>query len=55
MTSFTHLEKIGMMLITFVLLGIARFIVYAVYNHIIGPVINKVDFKSKGKWACEYL
>lgn len=55
MTSFTALEKVSIALIVIALFFILRSIFRAVYTFAIGPLINKVDFKSKGKWACKYF
>lgn len=51
MTTFTPLEKVSLCLIAFALFFILKSVFSAVYIYAIGPILNKVDFKSKGKWA----
>ncbi|XP_050679651.1 very-long-chain 3-oxoacyl-CoA reductase [Leptidea sinapis] len=49
--AFGSLEKLGLALLIGFVFYIVKCIVNLVYTFIIGPAINKVDFKSKGKWA----
>ncbi|XP_063833079.1 very-long-chain 3-oxoacyl-CoA reductase [Ostrinia nubilalis] len=47
----TALEKVAIALIVGAVFFLLRSIFRAVYTFAIGPLINKVDFKTKGKWA----
>ncbi|CAK1541705.1 unnamed protein product [Leptosia nina] len=51
MANYGALEKLGLAFLIAVVFYIVKSIVNLVYTYIIGPVVNKVDFKSKGKWA----
>lgn len=53
--SFSSLEKIAIVLLLAILIYFVKLIFQIVYTYAIGPVVNKVDFKSKGKWARKYL
>lgn len=52
--ALTGLEKIAIVLLAAILLYFVKLIFKTVYTYAIGPVVNKVDFKSKGKWARKY-
>lgn len=54
MAGFGVLEKIGLVFLIGLLFYLVKSVVNLVYTYIIGPAVNKVDFKSKGKWACKY-
>ncbi|XP_046963764.1 very-long-chain 3-oxoacyl-CoA reductase-B [Vanessa cardui] len=51
MAQFNYLEKIGIFFLLVLLYYIVKCVVNLVYTYVIGPAVNKVDFKSKGKWA----
>ncbi|XP_022115108.1 very-long-chain 3-oxoacyl-CoA reductase [Pieris rapae] len=51
MAHYGYLEKLGLAFAVALLFYIVKCFVNVVYTYIIGPVVNKVDFKSKGKWA----
>ncbi|XP_059049856.1 very-long-chain 3-oxoacyl-CoA reductase isoform X2 [Achroia grisella] len=51
MVAFTPLEKIAIALLTLLLLYIVIKIWKVLYVFVIGPAVNRVDFKSQGKWA----
>ncbi|XP_050353559.1 very-long-chain 3-oxoacyl-CoA reductase-B [Nymphalis io] len=51
MAQFSYLEKIGIIFLLALLFYIVKCVVNLFYTYVIGPAINKVDFKSKGKWA----
>ncbi|CAH0713619.1 unnamed protein product, partial [Brenthis ino] len=51
MASFGVLEKMGLVFLIGLLFYLVKSVVNLVYTYIIGPAVNKVDFKSKGKWA----
>lgn len=55
MATFSALEKLGLVFAVVLILYIVKFIIGVVYTYAIGPALNKVDFKSKGKWACKYF
>lgn len=55
MASFSALEKVSIALIMIALFFMLRSIFRVIYEFAIGPLVNKVDFKSKGKWACKYI
>ena len=54
MTPLTDLEKLGLSFAFFLIAVFIKITSSLLYTFVIGPAINKVDFKSKGKWACEY-
>lgn len=54
MAQYNFLEKLAIIFIVVLLLQIVKIVFNLVYIYVIGPAVNKVDFKSKGKWACEY-
>lgn len=49
--AFSSLEKIALSFLAILVVYLVRLLVKFVYIYVLGPVINKVDFKSKGKWA----
>lgn len=51
MAQYNFLEKLAIIFIIALLLQIAKIVFNLVYIYVIGPAVNKVDFKSKGKWA----
>ncbi|KAI5638787.1 short chain dehydrogenase domain-containing protein [Phthorimaea operculella] len=51
MAQFSSLEKWGIAFLVFIVLYVVKFLFSVFYTYAIGPVLNKVDFKSKGKWA----
>lgn len=51
MAHFTPLEKLAIIFLAFLLIYFVKLIIKVVYTYAIGPAVNKVDFKSKGKWA----
>ncbi|XP_052751925.1 very-long-chain 3-oxoacyl-CoA reductase-A [Galleria mellonella] len=51
MAAFTPLEKLGIALSVLLLLYIVLKIWKVLYVFIIGPAVNRIDFKSQGKWA----
>lgn len=48
---FSSLEKCAVIMLTIILFIFVKFIVKIIHSQIIGPIINRVEFKSKGKWA----
>lgn len=53
--AFSPLEKIAIVLLVAILGYFVKFILRIVYTYAVGPIINRVDFKSKGKWARTYF
>ncbi|XP_013184029.2 very-long-chain 3-oxoacyl-CoA reductase [Amyelois transitella] len=51
MRPFSHLENWGIVVSVLILIYIVKKIWDVVYLFVIGPVVNKVDVKSYGKWA----
>ncbi|XP_038213363.1 very-long-chain 3-oxoacyl-CoA reductase-like [Zerene cesonia] len=51
MAHYGSLEKLGLAFLVGLLFYIVKCFVNVVYTYVIGPAVNKVDFKSKGKWA----
>ncbi|OWR55138.1 very-long-chain 3-oxoacyl-CoA reductase [Danaus plexippus] len=51
MAQLGYLEKFGIVFLIGLLYYVVKSVVNVFYTYIIGPVVNKVDFKSKGKWA----
>lgn len=51
MAQLSPLEKVGLIFVGFLLLYIVKNVLSVVYNFVIGPALNKVDYKLKGKWA----
>lgn len=52
--AFNSLEKLGIVFAVGLFLYLVKFIFSVIYIYALGPALNKVDFKSKGKWAREY-
>lgn len=52
--AFNSLEKLGIVFAVSLVLYLVKFIFNVIYTYALGPALNNVDFKSKGKWACEY-
>lgn len=52
--ALNYLEKLGMVFAVGLFLYIVKFMLKVIYTYALGPALNNVDFKSKGKWACEY-
>ena len=48
---YTPLEKVGLLCLSVVGLKIARSIVVAFYNHVLGPLTKNVHLKDMGRWA----
>lgn len=53
--ALTSLEKLGCVFTLGLLLYMVKLIFGVIYTYALGPALNKVDFKSKGKWAREYI
>lgn len=53
--AFSTLEKLGIVFAVGFLLYVVKFVFSVVYIYALGPALNKLDFKSRGKWACEYI
>ncbi|CAK1590233.1 unnamed protein product [Parnassius mnemosyne] len=51
MAQFSALEKLGITFLAAILFTILINVLKFVYTYVVGPTMNKVDFKSKGKWA----
>lgn len=51
MVQFTALEKFGIAFLVAIILYILNYVLQLVYTYVVGPAVNKVDFKSKGQWA----
>ncbi|XP_052739040.1 very-long-chain 3-oxoacyl-CoA reductase-B [Bicyclus anynana] len=51
MAYFSNLEKCGIVFLLFIVVFLLKCVIKLVYTYVIGPAVNKVDFKSKGKWA----
>ncbi|CAG5022713.1 unnamed protein product [Parnassius apollo] len=51
MAQFSALEKFGIAFLVAIILYILNYVLQLVYTYVVGPAMNKVDFKSKGKWA----
>ncbi|XP_045770141.1 very-long-chain 3-oxoacyl-CoA reductase isoform X2 [Maniola jurtina] len=51
MAYFSGLEKFAIVFLVGLLLYLVKCVVSLVYTYVIGPAVNRVDFKSKGKWA----
>lgn len=47
----TTLESIGVTCIIFGVLIVAKYVLETIYNYAIGPLVNKLDYKSLGQWA----
>lgn len=47
----TPLETIGLICVAAIVFFVVKFVLNVIYSYALGPAINKVDFKSKGKWA----
>lgn len=52
--ALTSLEKMGCVFTVGLFLFLVKIIFSTIYIYALGPALNKVDFKSKGKWAREY-
>lgn len=53
--AFSSLEKLGIIFAVGCVVYVVKFILNVIYTYALGPALHKVDFKSKGKWACEYI
>lgn len=53
MAQFSALEKWGIIFLVFIIFYLLKFVFKVVYSYALGPSLNKVNFKSKGKWACK--
>lgn len=53
--AYSVLQITGLGCVVFCFLSIAKCLFDTIYTYAIGPVVNKVNFKDQGKWACEYL
>lgn len=53
--AFSSLEKLGIVFAVGFVLYLVKFLFSVIYIYVLGPALNKVDFKSKGKWAREYI
>ncbi|CAG9559231.1 unnamed protein product [Danaus chrysippus] len=51
MAQFGYLEKFGIVFLIALLYYVVKSVVNVLYTYIIGPLVNKVDFKSQGRWA----
>ncbi|XP_045454061.1 very-long-chain 3-oxoacyl-CoA reductase [Melitaea cinxia] len=51
MAQYTFLEQIAIIFIVAILLLITKIVFNIFYTYVVGPAVNKVDFKSQGKWA----
>lgn len=51
---YSTLEKIAIVLLAAILCYIVKYIIKLIYIYAIGPAVNNVDYKSKGKWARKY-
>ncbi|KAJ2937376.1 hypothetical protein O0L34_g14240 [Tuta absoluta] len=51
MAQFSSLEKWGIAFLVFIVFYVVKLLFSVLYTYAIGPALNKVDFKSKGKWA----
>lgn len=49
------LEKVGFAFTLTIVFFALKFIFEYLYTYVVGPVVNKVHYTSKGKWARKYL
>ncbi|XP_026314274.1 very-long-chain 3-oxoacyl-CoA reductase [Hyposmocoma kahamanoa] len=49
--AFSTLEKLGIVFAVGFILYVVKFVFSVVYIYALGPALNKLDFKSRGKWA----
>lgn len=55
MAQLNSLEKWGIVASAGLVLYVVKFVCGVFYTYVVGPAVNKVDFKSKGKWARECI
>lgn len=48
---YSPLEKLAFVLLFMVIFYCVKFVFSIVYTYAVGPIVNRVDFKLKGKWA----
>ncbi|XP_063368544.1 very-long-chain 3-oxoacyl-CoA reductase-B [Cydia amplana] len=51
MAQMDALSKIGIIGLVLLAIWLVKFLFNVIFTYVIGPAVNKVDFKSKGKWA----
>lgn len=51
--AYTALHVTGLAFVVYCLVSFAKLIFDTLYTYAVGPVINKVNFKEQGKWACK--
>ncbi|XP_049879548.1 very-long-chain 3-oxoacyl-CoA reductase [Pectinophora gossypiella] len=51
MAQYSSLEKCGIVALVVFAIYLVKSLFSVVYTYAVGPAVNKVDFKSKGKWA----
>lgn len=55
MVQFSSLEKLGIVFLVFLVVYLLKFVFSVLYTYALGPALNKVNFKTKGKWACKFF
>ncbi|XP_073948262.1 very-long-chain 3-oxoacyl-CoA reductase-like [Choristoneura fumiferana] len=51
MAQLDGLSKFGIVALVVLAIWLVKFLFDVIYTYALGPAVNKVDFKSKGKWA----